>query len=50
VVAGNRVRTPAELLLVPMAGWRLSRTPDEATGCPELAIRATGGADDPPGA
>lgn len=50
VVAGNRVRTTVELLLMPMSGWRLSCTPDEATGDAELAIRATGGTDDPPGA
>jgi predicted DNA-binding protein with PD1-like motif len=40
LVAGNTVRTTAEVLLAPMdGGWRLGRAPDPATGYPELIVR-----------
>ncbi|RZL90921.1 MAG: DNA-binding protein [Variovorax sp.] len=42
LVAGNIVRTTAELLLVGLPGWRLSRAHDDATGYPELTTRAAG--------
>lgn len=38
VVPGNRVRTTAEVLLVPLPGWRFRRQPDAATGWAELHI------------
>jgi predicted DNA-binding protein with PD1-like motif len=50
VVAGNRVRTTVEVLLVALPGWRLSRATDDATGYPELTVRATDEADVLPGA
>lgn len=36
---GSRVRTPAEVLLVPTEGWQLGRAPDAATGHSELQVR-----------
>ena len=33
-----QVRTTAELLLVPLPDWRLTRAPDAATGYTELVI------------
>lgn len=48
VVAGNRVRTTVEVLLVATPGWRLSRAPDEATGHPELTLHETAGRPGPP--
>lgn len=50
VVAGNRVRTTAEVLLVATPGWRLSRSLDEATGYPELTVHEAAGRPEPPGA
>ncbi|RZL42043.1 MAG: DNA-binding protein [Variovorax sp.] len=50
VVAGNRVRTTAEVLLVELTGWRLSRVPDDATGYPELTVRSAAARPAPPGA
>ena len=45
VVLGCRVRTTAELLVLPLPGWRFQRAPDPATGWAELVIahRASGG-------
>ena len=45
VVLGCRVRTTAELLVLPLSGWRFQRAPDPATGWAELVIahRASGG-------
>ncbi|WPB55539.1 PPC domain-containing DNA-binding protein [Xylophilus sp. GOD-11R] len=42
VVAGNVVRTTAEVLVVEAGGWRLSRETDVATGYLELAFRQDG--------
>jgi predicted DNA-binding protein with PD1-like motif len=39
VVAGNLVRTTAEVLLVWLPGWQLGREPDPATGYAELVVR-----------
>jgi predicted DNA-binding protein with PD1-like motif len=36
---GNAIRTTAEVLLVRLSGWALSREPDAATGCRELVVR-----------
>jgi predicted DNA-binding protein with PD1-like motif len=38
VVPGNRVRTTAEVLLVPLPGWRFRRVVDAATGWAELLV------------
>jgi predicted DNA-binding protein with PD1-like motif len=38
VVLGCRVRTTAELLVLPLPGWRFQRAPDPATGWAELLI------------
>jgi predicted DNA-binding protein with PD1-like motif len=35
---GRRVRTTAEVLLVALEGWRLTRQPDAATGYRELQV------------
>ncbi len=37
---GNVVRTTAEVLLVLLPEWALSREPDGQTGYPELVVRA----------
>lgn len=39
VAYGNRVRTTAELLIVELQAWHLSRQHDPATGFAELAAR-----------
>jgi len=39
---GNIVRTTAELLLVLLPEWQLSRAPDAVTGYLELQVRARG--------
>jgi predicted DNA-binding protein with PD1-like motif len=38
VVPGNRVRTTAEVLVLPLPGWRFRRVADPATGWAELDI------------
>jgi uncharacterized protein len=38
VVPGCRVRTTAEVLLLPLPDWRFQRAPDPATGWAELVI------------
>ncbi len=35
---GSRVRTTAELLLVNLPDWQLTRSPDPVTGYPELQV------------
>lgn len=42
VCYGNIVRTTAEVLLVVLDEWQLSRAPDPQTGHPELQIRRSG--------
>ena len=42
VVAGNLVRTTAELLLAWLPGWSLGRQFDPQTGHAELSLRAAG--------
>lgn len=42
LLAGNTVRTTAELLLAVLPGWRFERRPDPATGYAELRITRTG--------
>lgn len=37
--SGNIVRTTAEVLLVALPGWNLSRAPDPRTGYQELQVR-----------
>ena len=44
VVAGCAVRTTAELLVLPLPGWRFSRTHDPATGWAELQVSRAAGA------
>lgn len=39
---GNTIRTTAELLLVALQGWDLSRVPDPQTGHAELLVRRSG--------
>lgn len=39
---GNIVRTTAEILLVPLEGWDLSREVDAETGFKELVVRRSG--------
>jgi uncharacterized protein len=39
VAYGCIVRTTAEVLLVPLPGWALTRERDAATGYPELVVR-----------
>ena len=44
VVPGNRVRTTAEVLVLPLPDWRFRRVADPATGWAELDIaRRSGG-------
>jgi len=44
VCYGNVIRTTAEILLVAVEGWQLSRAPDPSTGYQELQVkRAAGG-------
>lgn len=38
VVPGNRVRTTAEVLVLPLPGWRFRRVADPATGWAELDV------------
>ncbi len=38
VADGCLVRTTAEVLIAPLAGWRLSRAPDPITGHHELVV------------
>jgi predicted DNA-binding protein with PD1-like motif len=42
LLAGSRVHTTAEVLLVKVPGYRFRRTLDPATGFRELAVRARG--------
>lgn len=46
VCFGNIVRTTAEVLLVALPGWHLSRAPDPSTGYRELRIRRIGRVED----
>ena len=39
VLPGNRVRTTAEVLVLPLPGWRFRRVVDPATGWAELHIQ-----------
>lgn len=40
---GNVIRTTAEVLVVALEGWQLSRAPDPATGYQELQVKPIGG-------
>jgi uncharacterized protein len=42
VAPGCIVRTTAEVLLMPLPGWRFTREPDAATGYAELVMRRIG--------
>jgi predicted DNA-binding protein with PD1-like motif len=42
VCYGNIIRTTAEVLLVALEGWSLSRAPDPATGYQELQVKRLG--------
>jgi len=45
LVYGNEVRTTAEILLIVLFGWGLSREHDPTTGFKELAVRSGEGKD-----
>lgn len=46
VVPGNLIRTTAEVLLVQVEGWHLTRAPDPSTGYSELIVSRPGAATD----